>query len=271
VLKRLVSAAVLIPLVVWSVLVLPTPLLAGVLGLVVLAGSLEWTRLIPCAAVTGRISYLVLVSLALLAAWWLQHRPGAVAGVLGAVVLAWVVALAWVLRPGLGSAGGPGWRWAKGSAGLVFLAAAWLALMVLHQRQEGPQLMLFLLVLIWCADSGAYLAGRQWGRRKLAPAVSPGKTWEGVVGGLVLAGAFSVLGGWLLGWRGPALVKFSGLCLITVSFSVLGDLYESLLKRQAGVKDSGNLIPGHGGVLDRVDSLLAAAPVFVVGLHLLDL
>jgi len=271
VLKRLVSAAILIPLVVWSVLVLPTTALAGLLGVVVLAGALEWTHLIPCRALAGRISYLGLVSLALLTAWWLQARPGPVADVLGAVVLAWLGALVWVLRPVLGSVGGLGTRWVKGAAGVVFLAAAWLALTVLHRSPQGPQLMLFLLVLIWCADSGAYLAGRRWGRRKLAPAVSPGKTWEGVLGGLVLAGAFSVLGGWLLGWRGPALFRFSGLCLLTVSFSVLGDLYESLLKRHEGVKDSGNLIPGHGGVLDRVDSLLAAAPVFVVGLHLLDL
>ncbi len=270
-LKRLVTAAILIPLVVWSVLVLPTAALSGLLGVVVLAGAWEWTRLVPFDTFSGRISYLVLVSLGLLTPWWLQAGTAVATGLLSAVVVAWLGGLAWVLNPAVGSGAGRGVRWTKGAAGLVFLVAAWLALVTLHQRQHGSQLVLFLLVLIWCADSGAYLAGRKWGRRRLAPAVSPGKTWEGVFGGLALAGAFSVPGGWLLGWRGSALAEFACVCVVTVSFSVLGDLYESLLKRHRGVKDSGTLIPGHGGVLDRVDSLLAAAPVFVVGLHLLDL
>ena len=123
---------------------------------------------------------------------------------------------------------------------------------------------MFLLMLIWVADIGAYFAGRRWGRRKLAPTISPGKTWEGVWGAAAAAAAFALVGAAVLGvgsrWPG-----FVAVCMVTVVFSIVGDLFESMLKRQRGVKDSGSLVPGHGGVLDRLDSLLAAAPVFLLG------
>ncbi len=129
--------------------------------------------------------------------------------------------------------------------------------------------MLFLLVLIWIADSGAYFAGRRWGRVKLAPAVSPGKTREGVYGALAGAMLCALALAWMRPEIGAALVTIP-LCLLTCLVSVAGDLFESLIKRQAGVKDSGTLLPGHGGVLDRIDSLTAAAPVFVFGLMWLE-
>jgi phosphatidate cytidylyltransferase len=124
------------------------------------------------------------------------------------------------------------------------------------------------LILIWVADSGAYFVGRQWGKNKLAPRVSPGKTIEGLLGALA--------GGLIWGYAGMVWFEpksgwlFVALCFVTVLFSVLGDLVESLFKRNAGVKDSGQLLPGHGGVLDRLDSLTSAAPVFVLGLMLLE-
>jgi phosphatidate cytidylyltransferase len=127
---------------------------------------------------------------------------------------------------------------------------------------------LFLLVLIWIADSGAYFAGRRWGRRKLAPLVSPGKTREGaygaLAGGLLWGGVLAALYGVSVPQQGGLVL----LCLLTVVASIVGDLYESLSKRERGVKDSGSLLPGHGGILDRIDSLTAAAPVFALGLHL---
>ncbi|MDX1433429.1 MAG: phosphatidate cytidylyltransferase [Gammaproteobacteria bacterium] len=128
-----------------------------------------------------------------------------------------------------------------------------------------PALVLFLLVLVWCADSAAFFVGRRYGRRRLASRVSPGKSVEGVLGamlaGALLAGAAAPLGGV------PAPLPFVALSVLTVITSVLGDLTESAFKRRAGVKDSGSLIPGHGGVLDRIDSLTAAAPLFVLGYH----
>jgi phosphatidate cytidylyltransferase len=130
---------------------------------------------------------------------------------------------------------------------------------------------LFVLLLIWAADTGAYFAGSRWGRRKLAPRISPGKSWEGLFGGLFLslliaAAAVPVLN--LAWWQLPQLLM---LVMVTVLVSIAGDLFESLMKRHAGAKDSSHLIPGHGGVLDRIDSLLAALPVFVLGKIWLEL
>ena len=128
---------------------------------------------------------------------------------------------------------------------------------------RGAQWVLFILTLTFAADTGAYFAGRAYGRVKLAPQVSPGKTWEGVVGGMVLATAVGYAGS---RWFDLAPARFVPLCLAAAAFSVVGDLTESMFKRAAGLKDSGRLFPGHGGVLDRVDGVLAATPVMCLGL-----
>ena len=150
-------------------------------------------------------------------------------------------------------------------SGVFVLPTAWLALVLLHER--GAMLFLFMFVLIWVADSAAYFTGKRFGKTKLAAALSPGKTREGLWGALIAGAGFAVIGVvWL-----PVELQFAAyfimLCLICVLISVVGDLFESLLKRNAGVKDSGNILPGHGGLLDRVDSVLAAAPVFLFGYH----
>jgi phosphatidate cytidylyltransferase len=130
---------------------------------------------------------------------------------------------------------------------------------------------LYVLVLVWVADSGAFFAGRQFGRNKLAPRVSPGKTWEGVIGALVACSLFAFGYAQFIDLQGSALTGFILVCLVTVLFSIAGDLLVSLMKRQQGVKDTGTLIPGHGGILDRIDSLLAAAPVFLLGIRWVEL
>ena len=135
--------------------------------------------------------------------------------------------------------------------------------------EDGGLLVLFLMVMIWVADSGAYFAGRQFGKHKLAPATSPGKTWEGVAGALLATAIFAFLLQANSSMINMNAIAFVVLCVFTTLISVVGDLYESMFKRIVGVKDSGTLIPGHGGVLDRVDSLTAAAPVFVAGLVLM--
>lgn len=152
--------------------------------------------------------------------------------------------------------------------GPIVLTPLWTALVALHGNgEDGPSSVLFLMILIWVADSGAYFAGRQWGRNKLAPVISPGKTWEGVYGAVFGA----LICGLLLAWYRSDIEGFHWLvpvCVITVLMSVVGDLFESVMKRKMDMKDSGTLLPGHGGVLDRIDSLTAAAPVFVLGLQL---
>ena len=137
--------------------------------------------------------------------------------------------------------------------------------LVYLQEAYGGGLLLYLFSLVWIADIGAYFSGRKFGKHKLAPAISPGKTWEGLVGGLLanipwIICAYQFSSGWGLG-----LLEFLLISLSTSLISVVGDLFESILKREAGVKDSGKLLPGHGGMLDRVDSVIAAAPVFVAG------
>jgi phosphatidate cytidylyltransferase len=128
---------------------------------------------------------------------------------------------------------------------------------------NGEQLFLFLLVLVWAADIGAFFAGRRFGRVKLAPRVSPNKTWEGVLGGVV-AGLIAAVAGSV--WFGFAKGPFIALCVAVVLASIVGDLTESMFKRFAGLKDSGKVLPGHGGVLDRIDSVTAAVPFYVLGL-----
>ena len=127
--------------------------------------------------------------------------------------------------------------------------------------------MLFLLLLVWAADIGAFFAGRSFGRLKLAPQVSPAKTWEGVLGGLGAAALVAAAGAW---WFDLPRVAFLSLCLAVALISVVGDLTESMFKRYAGLKDSGSVFPGHGGVLDRIDSVTAAAPLFLLGLRWME-
>jgi phosphatidate cytidylyltransferase len=131
---------------------------------------------------------------------------------------------------------------------------------------HGAQWTLFVLVLVWVADIGAFFCGRRFGRIRLAPEVSPGKTWEGALGGTAVSALVAVAGS---AWFGVPLVAFLPLCLAAVGFSIIGDLTESLLKRFAGMKDSGSVFPGHGGVMDRIDSLTGAAPVLLLGLTLM--
>ncbi len=267
--KRVATALVLMPLVVAGVLLLPTPYLALIFAAIVLLGGMEWTRLAGIHSFPGKILYLALLATLL----WLTQvlvgfpRP---AGLLFAGVGVWWVGVTlYLYRIRELSKDRDGFHPLRAAAGILVLGPAWAALVMIHGSGEaGPPLVVFLLFLIWVADSGAYFTGLRWGRNKLAPVISPGKTREGLYG--ALAGA--VLCGALLSWllRGdvsPFLPIL--LCLATVLFSVVGDLFESVLKRKSGLKDSGNLLPGHGGMLDRIDSLTAAAPVFLLGLMLL--
>lgn len=148
----------------------------------------------------------------------------------------------------------------------IALLPAWFLLAYVHgSNPQGPFLVLSLIAIIWAADVGAYLFGRQFGRVKLAPTISPGKTWEGVIGGLVFATVVALLAGIALDL---SLIAFVSVSLAATTVSVVGDLTISMLKRYVGLKDSGRLLPGHGGVLDRIDSTSAAVPFFFVGIQM---
>ncbi|HEC17897.1 MAG TPA: phosphatidate cytidylyltransferase [Gammaproteobacteria bacterium] len=271
--QRLLTAAILVPLVVWGILGLSTHYLAGVLALFIVQGAWEWTGFMQWRSTALRLVYVLLVMLGLLAIWHFIPLD-ALNDWLALPVLSlfwWLLAMVWVLSYPRSVR-----RWSATPAmvviGLLVLLPTWLAVIGLHASgEQGPLLVLYLLSLIWVADSGAYFGGRTWGKRKLAPEVSPGKTWEGVASGAVLSMVYAQGAAQVLHLPGNQWPVFVVLSLVTVVFSVLGDLTESMFKRHAGIKDSGSLLPGHGGVLDRIDSVTAAAPVFVVGLWLTGL
>ncbi|HEY5789428.1 MAG TPA: phosphatidate cytidylyltransferase [Gammaproteobacteria bacterium] len=268
--QRVLTALVLVPLVVAADLLLSDPGVALLVGAVMLLGAWEWAALAGLPGTPARAGYVLLLGGVLVAGWLLRDTLGA--PVVWGAVAAWCGAAAWVLTFQLSGGTRPG---APGVAllrllGPLVLAPAWLALVLLHALPErGPWLMLYLLVLVWVADTAAYFSGRRWGRRKLARHVSPGKSWEGVAGGLLCSLLLALGAGLGFGYQGAALAAFALLGVVTVAVSVLGDLFESLLKRYRQVKDSGGLLPGHGGVLDRIDSLTAAGPLFLAGLWLL--
>lgn len=265
--QRLITALILALLVATGILLLPTAWFGGLLLVFVLRGAWEWARLTDLSRPVGHILYCVLVLGLIGLAWSLMATPSFLS-ILGALTCVyWGYVLVWLHR----YANNPQrhdrpliWE----LAGLITLVTPWVMLMGLHGSPVfGPGYVLFLMALIWGADSGAYFVGRRWGRRKLAPQISPGKTLEGAYGALAAALAISLMGMAILDLDGVRWVLFVLVCMITVGFSIVGDLFESMIKRQHGVKDSGSLLPGHGGVLDRVDSLTAAAPFFLVGLQ----
>ena len=259
---RVITAAVLIAVLLVVLFALPPRATVGLVTLAVLLGAWEWSAFFKVRSRLLRAAYVLVVAVALPLAWRAAATRAGLEMLLGAAVLWWAVALGWVIFAPRRVHGA-----AAALAGLCALVPAWLALVRLRLAgAHGAEWVLFCLLLVWIADTGAYFAGRRFGRRRLAPLVSPGKTWEGVAGGIVACIPLAAAGSF---WFSVPLGGFLVLCLAAVACSVVGDLTESLLKRFAGVKDSGTLFPGHGGVMDRIDSLTGAAPVLLLGLTVL--
>ncbi len=253
-LKTRIITAIISLLVLGAVLFkLPPTAVSVVLGVLILAGAWEWSGFLGLAATSTRLLYVVLI--AVLACVVLFMFPSRVDLILQVACVWWFIAFIWTfLFPTPIPAAV---RWLCGALVLVPLFFALLRLYDLD-----PQLLLFALLIVWAADIGAYFAGKQFGRVKLAPNISPGKTWEGVFGGLLLVAGLSLVWGKVQDLPLLVVVPFS---LAVAALSIVGDLTVSMFKRTAGVKDSGKLFPGHGGVLDRVDSVAAAAPLFALG------
>ena len=257
-LPRVLSAIVMAALFIVAVFVLGETAFSVSIGAVMLLAGWEWARLAGFSAQTTRVAYAGMIGTLCygVSIFALQQS------VLYLAPLAWLLALVWVIR----FPSQIGWqhRSVRALFGAVILITSWSALVVLRQSPNFVVWVLLLMGLIWGADSGAYFAGRAFGKRKLAVRVSPGKSWEGVIGGILLTQVGVVIFSYL---QGASITGWSILAvaaLITVFVSVLGDLSESLFKRYESLKDSSQLIPGHGGVMDRVDSLTAAAPIFVL-------
>lgn len=229
------------------------------IALAFLWGAWEWSAFVAPTRAGLRAAFVVAVALGILAAWPASGSRVGMSMLLAATGLWWLLAVGWILRgpQRVGAA-------LAAVAGIAALVPTAVALGRLRlEPVAGAWVLLFALAVVMAADVGAYFAGHRFGRVKLAPAVSPGKTWEGVFGGLVCSLAVAALGARALGW--PAALVLP-LALGAAAFSVVGDLMESLMKRHSGLKDSGHLFPGHGGVLDRIDSLTAGIPVFTLGL-----
>ena len=267
---RILTAVILAPLAVLAVLYLSTPIFAAGLAVVLLLGTWEWSRIIGVQRRRFR-SAVVFVNAALIALCWyyLAHANYLYVAEIGAFW--WCLALLWLKRITFAQTQTLANAELKMFVGSLLMLPAWCAAVLLHESTHGPEWTLFLFALIWCADIGAYFTGRKFGNKKLAPQISPGKTREGVYGALAVSGLFAFCIGLWAGKSLPDAFLLMGLGLVTVVFSVVGDLFESLMKRHANLKDSGTLLPGHGGVLDRIDSLLAALPAFVAGKVLLGL
>jgi len=267
--QRVVTALILAPLALWGIVALSETAFNQAWGVVVVLAAWEWGRL---GGLSGRLAVIYALFIAALIAV-LFVVPAASRWQAAVLLLAglWWLGLLFRLA---------GFRqrpvphgvhpFSALSSGIPVLLGVYFAVVLLrHSPGLGYPYIILLMLLVWGADTAAYFAGRAFGRHKLLPNVSPGKTWEGVIGALLASLAIASAGAFWLAvpWgRWPAFLAVS---LVTVVFSVVGDLNESYFKRRAGVKDSSHLLPGHGGILDRIDSLTAAAPIFLMGLNLL--
>jgi phosphatidate cytidylyltransferase len=269
--QRIITGLILAPIAIAFILMSSTPLFAGVLVLAWAASMWEWTRLIGMQSIALRGSA-VAVSVLLMVGLWVVRGQSLWWSTIAIGAAWWVIALLWMRGFSFAASPTARNRAIKLAAGLLVMVPCWAALVELHgQHTLGPRWTLFALLLVWSADSFAYFAGSRFGRNKLAPRISPGKTLEGVWGALIGSGLIALIGGWWLGERDWPLVLLIALGLLCVGWSIIGDLFESLMKRQANVKDSGALFPGHGGLLDRLDGVFAAMPMFAAGKTLIDL
>lgn len=261
--QRIKTAVILIIIVGVALFASDTPwLFVPLLAVEVTIAAHEWTKLMPAQRKPMHFVLLVLLltMISLLfpkmwLIWWLMS------------VVIWLMALAWV------------WQYPTRTQwygrrlmtmGVIILTAAITAMFYLWQ--QSPWWLMYVFILVWCADSGAYFVGRKFGKTKMAPNVSPNKTMQGLYGGLTVGmGVALFISMYWLKYTGSVLLVFMLLSAMTIMASVLGDLFESMLKRRAGIKDSGTVLPGHGGVLDRIDSLLSATPIFALGYLLLQM
>lgn len=261
---RLITACILIVLLALTIYFSSVTFFRILTLLLTVGGAFEWTNLMGIKRIFFRFVYMACVLLGL---WFAFLLP--TFWVLGIALIWWCVAflllvvhvrfLMWGKHV-----------WLQALMGFLVLIPCWVALNYLKGLgDKGIYLLFFLFLLTSGADSAAYFTGKKWGKTHLAPLISPGKTVEGLVGALIIM--FALICGILLlqGIDRRLFLPITAWCVLTILFSIVGDLFESLLKRQAGLKDSGTLLPGHGGLLDRIDSLTSAAPIFVLGVMLL--
>ncbi|HEX2082362.1 MAG TPA: phosphatidate cytidylyltransferase [Xanthomonadaceae bacterium] len=268
---RVFTALAMTPFAVAGILLLPTPWLVAAAAVLFLTGLWEWFKLAEIDDSLAR-TVLLLVNLLLMVAlaWGSRTSSGGSLVLFQLVVVAgviwWLLACLWLKHYNFASDHDTHARMFKLAAGTLAVVPAWCALALLHATPpNGHRWLLVALAIVWAGDTGAYFVGRAFGKHKLAPRISPNKSVEGLFGGMVCALLAAAVLGWYAGATPEQQPWLLLVALATFLASVVGDLFESLLKRHIGVKDSGDILPGHGGILDRIDAVLAALPVFALG------
>jgi len=263
---RIITAVILGPLVLAAIIFLSPEYFAIFTAIVLALGAWEWGDLSGLPT-RSRLFFSGAVLLAFQAMW--DFTPEVQRSLLHASVVLWGIIFWWV-KTYPNSAAMWGSITKRTFLGLFILCFSWLSLNLLKQHEQGVFLIFLLLAMVWAADIGAYFAGRKWGDRKLLPEVSPGKTWAGAYGAMVSTVVVTLLmlffSGYLDNASTGSWLLFALLAAVITVVSIAGDLAESMVKRHRGVKDSGKLLPGHGGIMDRIDSLVAALPLYTLAL-----
>ncbi|WP_114326381.1 phosphatidate cytidylyltransferase [Candidatus Colwellia aromaticivorans] len=278
--QRIITALILAPAAILAIFYLPLAYFAALLMVVIGIGAWEWGPLMGFKGNTKRLGFAAITLILIGVIWaflspidlWINNNELHIY----AMSLLWIAVAWWILSaflmfsyPNL-SGFWSQYHSVRGMFGWLTLIPTWVAFMVIraHDYQadsyHGAQLLMFLFLMVWSADIGAYFVGKAIGKNKLMPNVSPGKTFEGFLGGVVFACLLVAITAYTLGWTNDQIITVLLVTVLITTVSVLGDLNESMFKRQAGVKDSGSILPGHGGILDRIDSLTATAPVFAL-------
>jgi phosphatidate cytidylyltransferase len=263
-LHRVITALLLAVPVIWIILFQPSDIMLWLLLLVALLSGYEWARLGGLESVLQRIIFALVIAAV---PWIFIEYLYQYALLYTALSVLWWGGVHIYLRKARPVHRGAVVSLAKLVVALLVVPAAVIAMYKLHDRPQGGEWLLYGLMLVWVADIGAYFSGKRFGKTKLAPNISPGKTREGLWGALLATSLYSLIAGFYFDLEAAQMGFLVMLSLVLTVISVTGDLYESYLKRERGLKDSGNILPGHGGILDRIDSVLAAMPVFLVGFN----
>ncbi len=278
--NRVLTASILAPLVIAAILFLPDQWFALFWGITIAVCAWEWSELAGLSTIPTRAGFLF-ACVGVMTSYKQWAGEMEMWEWLAWPVVAWWFLLSVLLREIPAKLVELKYPIAvKLLIGFFVLVSAWVLMIWTRINLGGPTQLLYLFMLVWVADIAAYFTGKRWGLTKLAPEISPGKTAEGLYGGLIAVAVFSLAvaatlylteSGSFISFSWMQLGYFVLLSLVTVLFSVVGDLFESLVKRVRGVKDSGSILPGHGGLLDRLDSLIAAVSVFYAGSKLLEI
>lgn len=260
---RVLTASILIPIFLFLLFYLPPMPFKLLTAGLTLMGAWEWTKFMQLKKLIWRFVYLGLMTYVMISMLFVFEPV-----IFFLSAISWLLIIALIIRYPHTSALSKKMIW-LGAMGLIVLIPCWSAINFIRIQNHGIYLLLALFVLIWGADSVAYFVGKKWGRTKLLPAVSPGKSVQGCMGALIFAIFWGLIASQISQLQGYFSLAMTIFAVLTVIFSITGDLFESMLKRQVGLKDSGNILPGHGGVLDRIDSLTAAAPIFALGIIML--